>query len=69
MDYHNEIIKEKDIEIKKLVGEIEKLGKEIESLQIMLTKYKVCEEEKTERIRYLENILTYLEGRLVSGQR
>ena len=62
MDYHNEIEKERDTKIKEK-------DEEIESLQTMLAKCKACEEEKAERIRYVENILTYLEGRIASGQR
>lgn len=64
MDYHNEIIKEKDIEIKKLVAEIKRLGKEVESLQTMLVKCRVCEEEKAKRLKYMENVLTYLENKM-----
>jgi len=57
MDYHNKMLEEKDTKIKELEGEIEKL-------QRMLIKYKVCEEEKVKRIKYLENVLTYLENKL-----
>ena len=57
MDYHNEIEKERDTKIKELEAEKEEL-------QRMLAKYKVCEEEKLERLEYLENVLTYLENKL-----
>ena len=50
MDYHNEMIKEKDTKIKELEGKTVKLL--------------VIEEEKAKRITYLENVLTYLESRV-----
>jgi len=50
MDYHNIMIKEKDEEIKRL--------------QRMLKQCKVCEEEKANRLKYLENILAYFESKL-----
>lgn len=50
MDYHNEMIKERDTKIKELEGKI--------------VKFLVIEEEKAERIKCLENIITYLEHKL-----
>ena len=64
MDYHNEIIKEKDVEIKKLVAAIKELESEIQRLKRVVKQGLVCEEEKAKRITYLENVLTYLESRV-----
>ena len=57
MDYHNKMLEEKDTKIKEKDVEIKRL-------QRMLIKYKVCEEEKANRLKYLENVLAYLENKL-----
>jgi len=37
---------------------------EINRLEEMLKKCQICDGEKMERIKYLQNIITYLENRL-----
>ena len=37
---------------------------EINRLKRMLKKCQICDEEKMKRIKYLENVITYLENKL-----
>ena len=57
MDYHNKMLEEKDVKIKELEVEIQRLKRVME-------KCLVVEDEKTKRLKYLENILSYLENKL-----